>query len=125
MGTAHEEGWIGIDFDGTLVRDDGIWHGPGGYGLPVPVMVERVKAWLRAGYEVRIFTARMAVDDPEPVRQYLADWCEKHLGQRLNATCRKDAQMLELWDDRAVQVVTNTGQRVGKQTTRGLVVRPK
>jgi len=46
-------------------------------------------------------------------------WCEKHLGLALPVTCVKDMHMIELWDDRAVQVVTNTGMPVGA-STRGL-----
>ena len=34
------------------------------------------------------------------------------LGVTLAVTCVKDYGMVELWDDRAVQVVMNTGRRV-------------
>jgi hypothetical protein len=42
----------------------------------------------------------------------IQDWCEKHIGRRLEVTCQKDFAMIELWDDRCVQVVCNTGKRV-------------
>jgi len=51
-------GWIGVDFDCTLAEYHG-WNG-GELGPPIPAMVERVKAWLAEGREVRIFTARVA-----------------------------------------------------------------
>jgi hypothetical protein len=40
-------------------------------------------------------------------------WCGVHLGTILDVTCTKDFNMVELWDDRCVQVMTNTGERVG------------
>lgn len=51
------KGWIGVDLDGTLAHYDG-WKGPEHIGAPIPAMVERVKAWLAEGKEVRISTAR-------------------------------------------------------------------
>jgi len=76
---------------------------------------------------VRIFTARvdgggtaskMGVD-PEIVKKYenvdaitmmIQNWTEEHLGVRLPVTNKKDYGMVELWDDRCVQVIPNTGQ---------------
>jgi len=46
-------------------------------------------------------------------------WCLHHIGQMLPITNVKDYAMIELWDDRAVQVEANTGERVG-YSTRGL-----
>lgn len=45
--------------DGTLVTYDRVFE-PTKFGEPIPEMVERVKAWIDAGIEVRIFTARAA-----------------------------------------------------------------
>jgi len=113
-------GWIGVDLDGTLARYDG-WTGQYSIGAPVPRMVERVREWLQQGVEVRIFTARVSTGlrnldgsefDLEGIRKAIEDWCERHVGQRLPVTCQKDYAMLELWDDRAVQVIPNTGERV-------------
>lgn len=132
-------GWIAVDLDGTLAVYDG-WKGAGHIGAPVPAMLERVKAWLAQGREVRIFTARVYFP-PEPVgvdrksaemadhlirkfdatlaRESIELWCDEHLGQRLQITNTKDYGMIELWDDRCVQVEVNTGRAVG-QSTRGL-----
>ena len=41
-------------------------------------------------------------------------WCLKHLGEALPITCIKDMRMTELWDDRAIQVVPNTGARADR-----------
>lgn len=46
-------------------------------------------------------------------------WCQMHIGGILPVTNVKDYAMVELWDDRAVQVIPNTGEPVG-QSTRGL-----
>lgn len=111
------KGWIGVDLDGTLAMYDG-WVGPAHIGAPVPVMVERVKRWLSEGREVKIFTARVTHAD-ESVYRAVRNWCQEHIGQVLPVTNVKDFAMIELWDDRAVQVEPNTGNPIGK-STRGL-----
>ncbi len=108
--------WIGVDLDGTLAHYES-WRGETHIGAPISVMVQRVQRWLGDGYEVRIFTAR--VSDPDQAAaatEAIEAWCLDHIGVALPITCRKDYAMIELWDDRAVQVVTNTGERVGKST---------
>jgi hypothetical protein len=103
-------------------------------------MVERVKAWLAAGREVRIFTARVhplnmvmpndsivhhLVNPIDRIRECAQSatairlFCARHLGKVLPITCIKDWSMDELYDDRAVQVIKNTGELVGV-STRGL-----
>lgn len=41
--------------------------------------------------------------------QVIRDYTEEHVGKALEATCAKDYRMLQLWDDRAIQVIANTG----------------
>jgi hypothetical protein len=102
--------WIGVDLDGTLAYYDGY---KGGIGAPIAPMVERVKAWLAKGKTVKIFTARMVLhDEHHDIAGPIQDWCEKHIGERLEVTNVKDFSMIELWDDRAVQVKINTGMPV-------------
>lgn len=102
--------WIGCDLDGTLAEYHG-WTGE--IGDPIPPMVERIKKHLEDGDNVRIVTARVAppIEHAEKLRQcaLIGDWCMKHLGYSLPATCSKDYGMVLLYDDRAVQVMTNTG----------------
>lgn len=113
-------GWIGVDLDGTLAYYDH-WRGVEHIGEPIPAMVERVKAWIAKGIEVRIMTARVFQEliSGELIaginERTVMDWCEKHIGQRLTVTCCKDYSMVELWDDRAVQVTMNTGEMVPGQ----------
>lgn len=111
-----EGGWIGVDLDGTLAEYHG-WN-EGKIGAPIPAMVERVKAWLAQGVEVKIVTARVYPnEDGSNLREVMAQlerigaWLRQHIGRDLEVTCFKDFRMLELWDDRAVQVIPNTGQR--------------
>lgn len=115
-------GWIGVDLDGTLAHYDR-WRGSGHVGEPVPAMLNRVRTWLEQGKDVRIFTARVSPgaialngDDETYVRGVIENWCKTHIGQRLPITHEKDMALVELWDDRAVQVIPNTGVRAdGKE----------
>ena len=52
------------------------------------------------------------VPNLDAVRAPINDWCVLHLGETLQITNIKDFGMVELWDDRAVQVIPNTGERV-------------
>lgn len=106
------EGWIGVDLDGTLAQYDG-WKGIEHIGDPVPAMIERVRNWLAADMEVRIFTARVTrFPDGRHLTAmtHIRDWLERHgLPRQMPITNVKDYGMIELWDDRAVQVEANTG----------------
>jgi len=102
----QKKGWIGVDLDGTLAHYDG-WYGPAHIGEPIPVMLKRVKGWLDEGREVRIFTARASVPEYVP---FVTQWLEKQGLPALQVTNVKDFAMLTLWDDRCVQVETNSGK---------------
>ena len=113
---------MGVDLDGTLAYYDG-WVGPTHIGAPIPDMVERVKAWRKEGREVRIFTARVAEDNPGagPNPEVVASieaWCEEVFGEVLPVTNVKDYGMVELWDDRAITVEQNTGRMLAPQQPR-------
>ena len=101
-------GWIGVDLDGTLAEYGGpLSHGT--IGRPVPAMLARVRRWLAEGWEVRIFTARACVPEQIPPVQ---QWLQTHGLPPLVVTNVKDFGMLELWDDRAIQVEHNTGRQL-------------
>lgn len=107
-------GWIGVDLDGVLAEYNG-WVGVRHIGRPVPLMVTRVKQWLKEGVDVRIFTARVtAGEDAHTARVAIAAWCRHNLGQELPITNVKDFGMIALYDDRAYQVRLNTGEIVGE-----------
>lgn len=143
-------GWIACDFDATLFEWGEGTSNPGDVlrvGKPIPKMVERIKAHLAAGEDVRIFTARVGPGSNEECLQALANlteaqadavglphfkdqhhraeeyWiryqtaliqqaCERAVGVALPVTAVKDFHMYKLYDDRATQVVPNTGELV-------------
>lgn len=117
-------GWFGVDLDGTLAAYDG-WQGIEHIGEPIPRMLERVKRWVASGRDVRIFTARAyrmlyPVGSPEraeaeQVIQHIHAWLVTHGLPMLPVTCYKDFGMIELWDDRCVQVIPNTGERADQK----------
>ena len=106
---AEEKQWIGVDLDGTLAMAEP-WQGFEHIGKPVPNMVKRLKVWVGMGYTVKIVTARAA--DPEVAIPPIKAWLKKHDLPDLEVTNAKDMDMIELWDDRAVQVIPNTGNPV-------------
>lgn len=96
--------WIGVDLDGTLAHHDGKAGSP--IGRPLKPMLEKVKEWLEEGLEVRIFTARA---DSTLERQKIKKWLESQGLPDLKITNKKDWEMSELWDDRAIRVEQNKG----------------
>ena len=74
--------------------------------------MERVNVWLEGGFTVKIFTARVSGEHAEEERTHIKHWLAKHGLPDLEITCIKDHDMLELYDDRAIQVIKNTGQLV-------------
>lgn len=100
--------WIGVDLDGTLAHYEG-WKGELHIGKPIPAMIERVKQWLAEGMDVRIVTARF--DNGKTQIDIIMSWCQKHIGVALPVTNKKDFGMIELWDDRCVRVISNTGRK--------------
>lgn len=111
MDNTEINGWIGVDFDGTLAEYHGI---SSVLGKPIVPMVERVKAWISQGIEIRIVTARVcSKHDPTYVsirRKQIEHWCIMHIGQVLPVTSEKDFAMVALYDDRAITVEHNTGR---------------
>lgn len=107
-------GWIGVDLDGTLAQYDG-WKGIEHIGEPVMPMLLRVRQWVSMGKHVKIFTARVSCSDPERTEAitHIHRWLEAHGLPRLDVTNVKDFGMIELYDDRCVQVEHNTGRLIG------------
>lgn len=110
--------WIGVDFDGTLATYYSPWD-PEKLGEPIPLMVDRVKRWLKDGVKVKIFTARISTSETQ--QQAMADrsmvlikeWCQKVFDTQLEVTNVKDYGMVCLYDDKAVAIETNTGEVLG------------
>lgn len=125
------EGWIGVDLDGTLayhtkpVQWDHI-------GIPIKPMVIRINRWLDEGKIIKIFTARVSFEKAicyvtgqeftrDMMTQKIQDYCDRNVrkGWRPECTALKDVFMIELWDDRCIQVKANSGEPIG-YLTRGL-----
>lgn len=125
MSGPNDNAWIGVDLDGTLAFYDK-WVAWNDIGPIIPAMADRIKAWLAEGREVRIFTARVSYDADScwvtkktftrtEVKKVIQDWLEANGLPRLEVTHQKDPAMIELWDDRAVQVVKNTGRTLAEE----------
>lgn len=133
-----EKGWVGVDLDGTMFHYEK-WVGWNKFGEPIVPMVRRIQEWLNDGKEVRVVTARVGLpvfmghtphfsthkwhtcyvtgekfSDAMMVAA-IQDHTVKHIGARLPVQCWKDVHMIELWDDRAVQVIANTGRTLAEE----------
>jgi hypothetical protein len=93
-------GFKGVDFDGTLARDDRYENGK---PIPIMPMVERVRKWLADGDDVIIFTARGWQKEVE-------DFCIQYFGKPLQITNVKLRGLSAWYDDRAIAVEPNTGK---------------
>jgi len=105
---AADQGTIAVDFDGTLSHYTQ-FMGPMVLGKPIPRMVKKVRAAIKAGKKVVIFTARVAHDEDGSIAKLIQLWCKRYLGQALPVTNKKTPDITELWDDRARRVRQNQG----------------
>jgi len=106
---ASKYGFHGVDFDGTLARDD--IRSVDGLPAPVMPMVEMVRKWLAVGDDVVIFTARGWQKEVE-------DFCVRYFGKKLVVTNIKMRGMNAWYDDRAIAVEPNTGKILNLQALR-------
>lgn len=101
--------WVGFDLDGTLALH-GKYLGPDHVGIMIEPMKEILLEWIKQGMRVKIMTARMSHKDTrDQARIVIQDWLEANGIPRIEVTCKKDYRMIKLYDDRAVQVIPNTG----------------
>src|SRR5271166_2065278 len=106
--------WCGFDLDATLAFYE-TW-GDGSIGAPIPPMIRRMKHYLRAGRKVAVVTARVHPSEPDATGQYLMirAFLKQALGsialaEAVDIRADKDRHMISLFDDRAEQVIPNTG----------------
>ena len=101
--------WIGVDLDGTLAEYTE-FKGCESIGKPILKMVEYVKDLINKGENVKIFTAR--IDGHPEVVTCIQQWLQDVGLPILPVTNIKDPGMKLLIDDRARQVIQNTGKFV-------------
>jgi hypothetical protein len=106
--TDNRLGWIGMDLDGTLAHYSPT-QGDYDIGEPIPAMMETVHKLLAQGREVRIFTARAC--DPKAI-PYVQRWLNSHGLGHLQITNCKDYDLDYFYDDKALEVVFNTGYTI-------------
>lgn len=109
--------WVGVDLDGTLAEYTGE-HNELVIGPPIQPMLSKIHQLLDDGLEVKIFTARIACEEPYRTTVYyrIKKWLKEIGLEHLEITNIKDGYMVELYDDRAVQVEWNSGKVVGYST---------
>ena len=107
-----KNGWVGVDLDGTLAVYTK-WQGIEHIGEPIQLMIDKVHALLNEGYTVKILTAR--VGHGEQAIKYIKEWLIKQRLPELEVTNKKDYGMLTVYDDRCIQVETNTGKIIGRE----------
>jgi hypothetical protein len=106
---SNQQGWIGVDLDGTLAEATP-WQGMSHIGPPVPLMMRRVQQWLSKGLRVKIMTARAG--DPEGVVATQA-WLKANGLPELEVTDKKDFGMIELWEAVSLQPGLRSGDAHG------------
>lgn len=99
---------IFLDLDATLSYYDG-YKGVGVLGKPIPAMMDKVRRWLKEGHKITIFTAR-ASNMIEVVA--IKKWLKNNGLPDFPVTNIKSSHASVFYDDRAVQIVKNTGQTV-------------
>lgn len=105
---------VAVDLDGTLAYNYDGEFDPYKIGDPVPPMINRVRSWIDNGVEVRIFTARAQNHgNIKPIR----DWLRNHGLPDLLITNKKTMDIDVIWDDKARQVIPNTGREVVGETS--------
>jgi len=120
-----KDSWIGVDLDGTLAHYDK-WVAWNVIGSVIKPMRERILKWVAEGKTVRIFTARAGFDKDtcyvtgvdftkQEVVDVIQTWLVQNGMPPFDVTATKDFRMVELWDDRCVQVIPNTGRTLAEE----------
>ncbi len=108
-------GYVDCDLDGSLVKNDvELPFTMGKIGSPINKSIERIQRHIHNGDDVRIFTARAEYtgQDRELMIEKINQFCEEHFGKRLPITNRKSVWSRIIYDDIAIQLEPNTGERI-------------
>lgn len=115
---------IAVDLDATLAHGM-VPYDPKRIGPPIPLMVKFVQRLLKKGKKVVILTARLNSKAHTPAqlkytRRLIGAWTKKYIGQRLPSTAEKHPMMSAIYDDKARQVIPNTGKIVKVRPVRNV-----
>jgi hypothetical protein len=104
------ERWTGVDLDGTLALASDGWPEPDEIGEPIEQVMLWVKRSMANGNKIKIFTARAGWDESVP---HVEAWLKKHGLGGLEITNVKDMYCDRILDDKAIQVLRNSGLVLG------------
>lgn len=107
------EEFVAVDLDRTLARFE--WtadYSPLTIGDPIHTRIVQVRGWLKRGIPVKLFTARVASNHPDPsgrdqVQKNIRHWMRCYLGEELPIVSEKQFGCKALVDDIAVAVDPN------------------
>lgn len=105
--------WLAVDLDGTLAKYDG-WKGEDHIGELIEPMAEKIIQRFNEGWQIAIFTARVSsnvLEENVRAERIIWAWLESNkIDMYINGiTATKHKHFREFWDDRAFNVVPNTG----------------
>ncbi len=106
------KGQIGFDLDSSLAFYDH-WRGATHIGEPIKPAVDLAKKYMDEGWEVIIFTARVAPEEGIDLiaqRKAIQEWTKRVFGKSLKVTCIKGREIVHYFDDRATGLQPNTGK---------------
>ena len=114
---ANNKRIIAVDLDGTLAHYDS-WKGIDHIGPVVPEVANAMELAQREGADIWIFTSRVSDPaDAEQAGKVVHNWLVKNNFQFEGITAVKHKFFTEFWDDRAVQVIRNSGMFVLNEHT--------
>ena len=117
--------WWGFDVDKTAFVDEGGTRG-GVIGEPIMPIIRRIKHFLRTGRKVNIVTARVHPSEPDREEQVLTvsraldAVLGPEMASKIGIRSDKDRHMIDLYDDRAMQVIPNKGILVREELRRAV-----
>lgn len=105
--------WLAVDLDGTLAKYDG-WKGEDHIGELIEPMAEKIMQRHNEGWRIAIFTARVSsLNDEENsvAEKVIWNWLNSNKMDMYisGITATKHKHFREFWDDRAFNVIPNTG----------------